>query len=111
MVQETLLAAWRGLAGFEERSPVRAWLYRIATNRCLNALRDRGRRPPPQPPQRVSGPPEPTGRGGPAWLEPYPGVLLEGIADSSPGPEARYEAASTTRRRGRAQSAGVAVST
>jgi len=95
MVQETLLAAWRGLAGFEERSPVRAWLYRIATNRCLNALRDRGRRPPPQPPQRVSGPPEPTGRGGPAWLEPYPGVLLEGIADSSPGPEARYEARET----------------
>ncbi len=45
MVQETLLAAWRGLDGFEERSSVRAWLYRIATNRCLNALRDTGRRP------------------------------------------------------------------
>src|SRR5258707_2144223 len=45
VLQETLLAAWRGLDGFEERSSVRAWLYRIATNRCLNALRDTGRRP------------------------------------------------------------------
>ena len=95
VVQETLLAAWRGLAGFEELSSVRAWLYRIATNRCLNALRDVGRRQPPPPPQRVSGPPEPIGRGEPAWLEPYPDVLLEGIADSSPGPEARYETRET----------------
>ena len=45
LVQETLLAAWRGLDGFEERASVRTWLYRIATNRCLNALRDSGRRP------------------------------------------------------------------
>ena len=45
LVQETLLAAWRGLGGFEERASLRAWLYRIATNRCLNALRERGRRP------------------------------------------------------------------
>ncbi len=45
LVQETLLAAWRGLEAFEGRSSVRAWLYRIATNRCLNALRDRARRP------------------------------------------------------------------
>jgi RNA polymerase sigma-70 factor (ECF subfamily) len=44
IVQETLLAAWRGLSGFEERASLRAWLYRIATNRCLNALRDRRRR-------------------------------------------------------------------
>ena len=95
VVQETLLAAWRGLAGFEELSSVRAWLYRIATNRCLNALRDVGRRQPPPPPQRVSGPPEPIGRGEPAWLEPYPDVLLEGIADSSPRPEARYETRET----------------
>jgi RNA polymerase sigma-70 factor (ECF subfamily) len=91
MVQETLLAAWRGLAGFEGRSSVRAWLYRIATNRCLNALRDSGRRQPP-PPQPPSGPPEPTSRDEPVWLEPYPDVLLEGIADAAPGPEARYEA-------------------
>ncbi|XER99846.1 sigma-70 family RNA polymerase sigma factor [Streptomyces sp. S1D4-11] len=43
LLQETLLAAWRGLDGFEERSSLRSWLYRIATNRCLNALRDGSR--------------------------------------------------------------------
>ena len=88
-LQETLLAAWRGLERFEERASLRAWLYRIATNRCLNALRDRGRRP-----QEVPGmvePPEPTRRAEPMWLEPYPDVLLEGLADEAPGPEARYE--------------------
>ena len=94
MVQETLLAAWRGLAGFKERSSVRAWLYRIATNRCLNALRDTGRRQPPSPPS-PSWPPEPTSRDEPVWLEPYPDVLLEGIADTAAGPEARYEARET----------------
>src|SRR5215472_14171950 len=45
VVQETLLAAWRGLSGFQERASLRTWLYRIATNRCLNALRERKRRP------------------------------------------------------------------
>jgi len=61
VLQETLLAAWRGLDGFEERSSVRAWLYRIATNRCLNALRDAGRRVPvaPVPPFEPPEPPEP----------------------------------------------------
>ena len=44
-LQETLLSAWRGLDGFEERSSLRAWLYTIATNRCLNTLRDGARRP------------------------------------------------------------------
>jgi len=87
-------AAWRGLAGFEERSSVRAWLYRIATNRCLNALRDSGRRqPPPRDPPLE--PPEPTRRGEPIWLEPYPDALLEGIVDITPGPEARYQATET----------------
>ena len=88
-VQETLLAAWRGLQKFEERTSLRSWLYRIATNRCLNALRDRKRRP-----QEVSSmvaPPEPTRRVEPIWLEPYPDILLEGLADTAPGPEARYE--------------------
>ena len=88
-LQETLLAAWRGLDGFEGRASLRAWLYRIATNRCLNALRGRRRRP--QEVSRMVEPPEPTRRAEPVWLEPYPDVLLEGLADTAPGPEARYE--------------------
>jgi RNA polymerase sigma-70 factor (TIGR02960 family) len=90
MVQETLLAAWRGLEAFEGRASVRAWLYRIATNRCLNALRARGRRPQEVP--SMVEPPEPTRRIEPIWLEPYPDVLLEEIPDRSAGPAARYEA-------------------
>jgi RNA polymerase sigma-70 factor (TIGR02960 family) len=89
-LQETLLAAWRGLDGFEERSSLRAWLYSIATNRCLNALRDGARRP-----HETHGlsfqPPLPTRHGELPWLEPYPDTLLEGIPDAAPGPEARYE--------------------
>ena len=88
-LQETLLAAWRGLERFEERTSLRSWLYRIATNRCLNVLRDR-RRHPQEVPSMVE-PPEPTRRVEPIWLEPYPDVLLEGIADTASGPEARYE--------------------
>src|SRR5829696_3084481 len=90
LVQETLLAAWRGLEAFERRASVRAWLYRIATNRCLNALRARARRP--QEVRAMVEPPEPTRRTEPIWLEPYPDALLEDIPDRSPGPEARYEA-------------------
>jgi RNA polymerase sigma-70 factor, ECF subfamily len=89
MVQETLLAAWRGLETFEGRASVRSWLYRIATNRCLNALRARARRPREVPAMGDS--PEPTRRIEPVWLQPYPDVLLEGIADAAPGPDARYE--------------------
>jgi RNA polymerase sigma-70 factor (TIGR02960 family) len=89
LVQETLLAAWRGLDRFEERASLRAWLYRIATNRCLNALRDNRRRPRAEHPP---GPlPEPTRRGEPLLLDPYPDALLEGLADTAAGPEARYE--------------------
>jgi RNA polymerase sigma-70 factor (ECF subfamily) len=89
IVQETLLAAWRGLGGFEERASLRAWLYRIATNRCLNALRDRKRRPQEMP--TMAEPPKPTRMAEPMWLDPYPDVLLEGLADTAPGPESRYE--------------------
>jgi RNA polymerase sigma-70 factor (TIGR02960 family) len=93
-LQETLVSAWRGLARFEERSSLRAWLYRIATNRCLDALRDASRRPPPAPdPPFV--PPAPTRMAEPTWLEPYPDALLEGIADATPGPDARYETRET----------------
>jgi RNA polymerase sigma-70 factor (ECF subfamily) len=90
LLQETLLAAWRGLDQFEGRASVRAWLYRIATNRSLDALRANGRRPEDM--QRLTGVPEPTRRTEPIWLEPYPDVLLEGVPDEAPGPEARYEA-------------------
>jgi RNA polymerase sigma-70 factor (TIGR02960 family) len=91
MLQETLLAAWRGLAGFQERSSLRSWLYRIATNQCLNALRSAGRRMPTEPVPPFQ-PPEPTQRGEITWLQPYPDTLLEGIPDTAPGPEARYHA-------------------
>jgi RNA polymerase sigma-70 factor (ECF subfamily) len=93
LVQETLLAAWRSLAAFEGRASVRAWLYRIATNRCLNALRARSRRP--REVQAMNEPPEPTRRTEPIWVEPYPDVLLEDLPDRSPGPAARYEARET----------------
>jgi RNA polymerase sigma-70 factor (TIGR02960 family) len=87
LLQETMLAAWRGLEKFEGRSSLRAWLYRIATNRCLNALRDSKRRPPD-----VRGDlPRPTRTTESVWLEPYPDALLEGIPDQAPGPDARYE--------------------
>jgi RNA polymerase sigma-70 factor (TIGR02960 family) len=89
MVQETLLAAWRGLDGYEGRASLRAWLYRIATNRCLNALRDNSRRPREVPP--VHDPPPPTRRSEPLWLEPYPDNLIDAIPDVAPGPDARYE--------------------
>jgi RNA polymerase sigma-70 factor (ECF subfamily) len=89
LLQETLLAAWRGLDGFEGRASVRAWLYRIATNRSLDALRATRRRP--EDPQRMTEMPEPTRHGEAIWLEPFPDVLLEGIPDQAPGPEARYE--------------------
>jgi RNA polymerase sigma-70 factor (ECF subfamily) len=89
-LQETMLGAWRGLPSFEERASLRSWLYRIASNRCLDALRDAGRRPPPAPDPPFP-PPEPTRFGEPTWLEPYPDSLLEGIVDTAPGPDARYE--------------------
>jgi RNA polymerase sigma-70 factor (ECF subfamily) len=88
VLQETLLAAWRGLEQFEGRASARAWLYRIATNRSLDALRASKRRPTDQ---RTTRMPEPTRWNEPVWLEPYPDVLLEGIADEAPGPDARYE--------------------
>jgi len=89
-LQETLLSAWLGLEGFEGRSSVRTWLYRIATNRCLNVLRSSGRRPVTAAPLPIQAP-EPTRIGEVLWLQPYPDVLLDGLSDQAPGPEARYE--------------------
>ncbi|GAA3135725.1 RNA polymerase sigma-70 factor (ECF subfamily) [Kribbella aluminosa] len=89
-LQETLLSAWIGLSGFEGRSSVRTWLYRITTNRCLNLLRSTSRRPLPAVPLPVPAP-EPSRSGEVLWLQPYPDDLLEGLPDRLPGPEARYE--------------------
>ncbi len=76
LLQEILLAAWTGLDGFAGRSSLRTWLYRIATNRCLNAIRD-GKRRPPTEPLPPFDPPEPTRRGDVTWLQPYPDSWLE----------------------------------
>src|ERR1700728_3927038 len=76
LLQETLLAAWRGVERFEGRASVRAWLYRIATNRSLDALRASRRRPEDE---RMPQMPEPTRLNEPVWLEPYPALLLEGM--------------------------------
>ncbi|MFC4914019.1 sigma-70 family RNA polymerase sigma factor [Actinomadura gamaensis] len=91
VLQDTLLAAWRGLDRFEGRSSVRTWLYRIATNRCLNAFRAAGRRPAREWDVPEIEPPEPTRRGEVVWLQPYPEALIEPAAAMPLGPEARYE--------------------
>ena len=78
LVQETYLRAWRSYAGFEGRSSVRTWLYQIATNACLTALRHRSRRPLPS---GLGGPGEdrePVPEPGPpvSWLQPVPDALV-----------------------------------
>nr|WP_281366558.1 sigma-70 family RNA polymerase sigma factor [Nocardioides thalensis] len=90
-VQDTLVAAWRGLDRFEGRSSVRTWLYRIATNQCLNTLRAASRRPAKEWDVPGIEPPDPTSLGEIAWLEPYPDALLDGVPAAPLGPEARYE--------------------
>ena len=90
-LQDTLLTAWQGLGGFEGRASLRTWLYRIATNRCLNARRSASRRRAKE--WNIPGvePPEPTRLGEVVWLQPFPDALLQGAIDGPPGPEARYE--------------------
>jgi RNA polymerase sigma-70 factor (TIGR02960 family) len=90
-LQDTLLAAWQGLGEFAERASLRTWLYRIATNRCLDARRAASRRPAAE--WNVPGvqPPEPTRLGEVVWLEPFPDALLPGAPGVPLGPEARYE--------------------
>jgi RNA polymerase sigma-70 factor (ECF subfamily) len=90
-LQDTLLAAWQGFGGFEGRASIRTWLYRIATNRCLNARRSASRRPAQDWDMPEVEPPEPTRLGEVVWLEPFPDALLEGVIDVPLGPEARYE--------------------
>jgi RNA polymerase sigma-70 factor (TIGR02960 family) len=90
-VQETMLAAWQGIGGFaEERASLRTWLYKIATNRCLNARRAASRRPAREWDMSQFEPPVPTPRDEAVWLQPFPDALLEGAVEP-PGPEARYE--------------------
>jgi RNA polymerase sigma-70 factor (ECF subfamily) len=91
VLQDTLLAAWQGLEGYEERATIRTWLYRIATNRCLNALRSASRRPARAWDIADAEPPEPSRLGEVAWLEPWPDTLVGASAEAPPGPEARYE--------------------
>jgi RNA polymerase sigma-70 factor (TIGR02960 family) len=90
-LQDAMLAAWQGLGGFEGRASIRTWLYRIATNRCLNALRAVKRRPAKEWDVPEVEPPEPTRLSEVVWLEPFPDALLEGAIDVPLGPEARYE--------------------
>ena len=85
VLQETLVAAWESVGRFDGRS-LRAWLYRIATNRCANHRRDASRRPQPAGPPRFPGA-SPSDE--PWWLQPYPDALLD---DPALGPEARYDA-------------------
>jgi RNA polymerase sigma-70 factor (ECF subfamily) len=94
LVQETLLRAWRGLKGFDGRASTRYWLYRIATNACLNALATRasaGRVLPETESPATGQMPDREPASDIAWLEPYPDSALEQIADAAPGPDARYE--------------------
>jgi len=91
VLQETLLAAWQGLDRFQGRASIRTWLYRIATNQCLNALRGARRRGAAEWQMPEIDPPLPTRLGEVVWLEPYPQSLLEGAIDLQLGPEARYE--------------------
>jgi RNA polymerase sigma-70 factor (ECF subfamily) len=91
-LQETLLAAWQGLDGYtEERASLRTWLYKIATNRCLNAVRSARRRPAKEWDVPKVEPPEPTRLGEVVWLQPYPDAVWEDAMGVPPGPEARYE--------------------
>jgi len=88
LVQETLLRTWRAVGGFESRSSIRTWLYRIATNACLNALAERPRRALPSGLLPASDPLDPPRQPilEPVWLEPYPDRLLDELED----PATRY---------------------
>jgi RNA polymerase sigma-70 factor (ECF subfamily) len=85
-VQETMLAAWQGIGGFtEERASLRTWLYKIATNRCLNARRAASRRPARKWDMSQFQPPVPTPRDEAVWLQPFPDAFLEGAVDRPRG--------------------------
>ncbi len=85
-LQDTLLSAWQGFGGFEGRASLRTWLYRIATNRCLDARRSANRRPAKEWDVPNVEPPTPSRLGEVVWLEPYPDALLEGAINAPPWP-------------------------
>jgi RNA polymerase sigma-70 factor, ECF subfamily len=91
-LQETLLRAWRGLPKFEERSSLRAWLYRIATNTCLNLIERRPKRVLPVDYGPAADPHDDQGEPlvESVWVEPFPDEML-GSDDALASPEARYE--------------------
>jgi RNA polymerase sigma-70 factor (ECF subfamily) len=91
MVQNTILAAWQGLDGFQARASIRTWLYRIATNQCLSALRSAKRRPAKEFDMSTANLPEPTHFGEIVWLEPFPDTMLDAADTWAPSPEAKYE--------------------
>jgi RNA polymerase sigma-70 factor, ECF subfamily len=89
LVQETLLRAWRKRDGFEGRSTVRAWLYRIATNACLDVLERHPRQPGAR--QAFGEAPTDATRGAPTeiqWLQPFPDHLLDAVAPPETEPDA-----------------------
>jgi RNA polymerase sigma-70 factor, ECF subfamily len=90
-VQEVLLRAWRSRDSFQGRSSPRTWLYRLATNACLDTLRRNARRAVPAPPGALTGTvPANTGPSVATmpWVQPYPDALLDEVAADQPGPEA-----------------------
>jgi RNA polymerase sigma-70 factor (ECF subfamily) len=91
-LQDTLLRAWRGLAGFDGERPLRPWLFAIATNACLDAIAKRPKRVLPV--DRGASSAADAGPGKPLveniWLEPYPDEHL-GLEDGYEAPDARYE--------------------
>jgi len=91
-LQDALLRAWRGLPGFDGRSSLRSWLYRIATDACLDAIARRPKRGLPIGLSLASdphdGPDEPLAES--VWLEPYPDEML-GLEGGFAAPKARYE--------------------
>jgi RNA polymerase sigma-70 factor (ECF subfamily) len=90
-LQESLLSAWQSFGSFQGRSSLRTWLYRVATNHSLDALRAAGRRRPVTTTPSGVEPPEPTRLGEVTWLQPYPDVLLDDLPDSAPGPDVVIE--------------------
>ena len=93
LVQETYLRAWRNFEHFEQRGSFRAWLFRIATNVCLDALASRTRQRRFLPDRRFPSTnrmPDGIAADEVAWIDPYPDSELEGVLDGTPNPEARY---------------------